>query len=308
MADSCSVCLEPMILECEISATPCTHPFHIICIKNLLPIPLYLVGSKPIITTVNKIKKFNKRFGEKSADSPDFPDSPQAGQSNGGKYEVGFEDQNLVTENEIDLNILAHIESTENEIAYAKMEEVENIKLSKWTEDFVKSPEYAYLNCYYQILKPDFVTVSSTLEDPITASDCLEDEWRIILNWKIGKTCRAQNCIVWSGQTQAGHSKTENVSAEVANDTKFSNDSSHAHGSHAHAEPGHTHASHAKAGNISSEVVQSRNDPQFSIDEMKAFEKEVYKMRFDDKRLKMPAILELLNSKYFKLLDLKITI
>jgi hypothetical protein len=31
----CSICFKPMTLKCDLSATPCEHLFHTICIKNI---------------------------------------------------------------------------------------------------------------------------------------------------------------------------------------------------------------------------------------------------------------------------------
>ena len=42
MADvTCTICLEPMTPECDISETPCMHLFHTICIKNKLQKPIF---------------------------------------------------------------------------------------------------------------------------------------------------------------------------------------------------------------------------------------------------------------------------
>ena len=232
---TCSVCLEPMIQECDIFSTPCLHPFHIICMTHLLKTPLYLVGSKLLFKTANKIGNFNKKFRESDSDSPD--ENKESKES----WEIDFENQKLETVNKI------HLEGAK------KFENVEKINIGKWSEDFLKSPELACMKNFYenQLLKPDFVTISSTLEDPISSISNSNHDFKSTLYWKQGMK--------------------------------------------SHAPAGQTKASQVK-------VVESANYAK----EFEEFEKEINQMKFTDDRLKIADILNILNDKYLKYLNLNI--
>ena len=278
---TCSVCLEPMILECDISATPCLHQFHIICMTHLLKTPLYLVGSKLLFKNANKIGNFNKKFRESDSDAPE--EDKNENKESKESWEIDFENQTLETSNKIHLE-----EGTK------KFENIKKINIGKWSEDFLKSSEFAYMKNFYenQLLKPDFVTISSTLEDPISSISNGDHDFKSALYWKQGVKSHAPACQTKASLFQAGHIQAGQMQAGYMQAGQNQAGQNQA---------GYTKAGPSHLGQV--KVVESANDANFSIEE---FEKEINQMKFTNKRLNIAAILNILNDKYLKYLSLKI--